>query len=202
MSTAVSPFDRAGAREQKRQRTRRRLYEEAVAEFSRVGFGAASVAEIARAAGVSRPAFYFHFPTKEHVLLEMQWHKELELVDALDGCDTLADTLITLADAIVTGTESVEGPGVARDMMSIYARRPEWLPLDEQPFPLARLVERRFAEGAARGELREGLDPETAPLLALTGMFGYLIAAGESSNRRADLRAMLSLYLRNAPAAE
>ncbi len=201
MSTAVSPFDRAGAREQKRQRTRRRLYEEAVAEFSRVGFGAASVAEIARAAGVSRPAFYFHFPTKEHVLLEMQWHKELELVDALDGCDTLADTLITLADAIVTGTEGVEGPGVARDMMSIYARRPEWLPLDEQPFPLARLVERRFAEGAARGELREGLDPETAPLLALTGMFGYLIAAPESSNRRADLRAMLSLYLRNAPAA-
>ncbi len=201
MSTAVSPFDRAGAREQKRQRTRRRLYEEAVAEFSRVGFGAASVAEIARAAGVSRPAFYFHFPTKEHVLLEMQWHKELELVDALDGCDTLADTLMTLADAIVTGTESVEGPGVARDMMSIYARRPEWLPLDEQPFPLARLVERRFAEGAARGELREGLDPETAPLLALTGMFGYLIAAPESSNRRADLRAMLSLYLRNAPAA-
>ena len=201
MSTAVSPFDRAGAREQKRQRTRRRLYEEAVAEFSRVGFGAASVAEIARAAGVSRPAFYFHFPTKEHVLLEMQWHKELELVEALAGCDTLADTLMTLADAIVTGTESVEGPGVARDMMSIYARRPEWLPLDEQPFPLARLVERRFAEGAARGELREGLDPETAPLLALTGMFGYLIAAPESSNRRADLRAMLSLYLRNAPAA-
>ncbi len=201
MSTAVSPFDRAGAREQKRQRTRRRLYEEAVAEFSRVGFGAASVAEIARAAGVSRPAFYFHFPTKEHVLLEMQWHKELELVDALDGCDTLADTLITLADAIVTGTESVEGPGVARDMMSIYARRPEWLPLDEQPFPLARLVEKLFAEGAARGELREGLDPETAPLLALTGMFGYLIAAPESSSRRADLRAMLSLYLRNAPAA-
>ena len=201
MSTAVSPFDLAGAREPKRQRTRRRLYEEAVAEFSRVGFGAASVAEIARAAGVSRPAFYFHFPTKEHVLLEMQWHKELELVDALDGCDTLADTLITLADAIVTGTESVEGPGVARDMMSIYARRPEWLPLDEQPFPLARLVERRFAEAAARGELREGLEPETAPLLALTGMFGYLIAAPESSNRRADLRAMLSLYLRNAPAA-
>ncbi len=201
MSTAVSPFDRAGAREQKRKRTRRRLYEEAVAEFSRMGFGAASVAEIARAAGVSRPAFYFHFPTKEHVLLEMQWHKELQLVDALDGCETLADTLMTLADAIVTGTESVEGPGVARDMMSIYARRPEWLPLDEQPFPLARLVERRFAEGAARGELREGLDPETAPLLALTGMFGYLIAAPESSNRRADLRAMLSLYLRNAPAA-
>ena len=78
--SATSPFDRAGARERRRRRTRTRLYEEALAEFARVGFDRASVADIARAAGVSRPAFYFHFPTKEHVLLELQWHKEQELV--------------------------------------------------------------------------------------------------------------------------
>jgi AcrR family transcriptional regulator len=201
VSTAVSPFDRTGAREQKRQRTRARLYEEALAEFSRVGFGAASVAEIARAAGVSRPAFYFHFPTKEHVLLELQWHHERSLVDTLDGCETLADTLMTLADEVVTGLESIEGPGLARDMMSIYARRPEWLPLDEQPYPLARLIEKRFVESAARGELRQGLDPATAPLLALTAMFGYLIASPETPDRRRDLRTMFSLYLRGPTTA-
>jgi len=82
------------------------------------------------------------------VLLELQWHKEQELVAELESCETLADTLMTLADEIVTGIESVQGPGVARDMLSIYARRPEWLPLDEQPFPTARLVEKRFAESA------------------------------------------------------
>ena len=201
MSTAASPFDRAGAREQKRQRTRARLYGEALAEFSRVGFGAASVAEIARAAGVSRPAFYFHFPTKEHVLLELQWHHERSLVDTLDGCETLSDTLMTLADEVVTGLESIEGPGLARDMMLIYARRPEWLPLDEQPYPLARLIEKRFVESAARGELRQGLDPATAPLLALTAMFGYLIASPETPDRRRDLRTMFSLYLRDPTTA-
>jgi AcrR family transcriptional regulator len=196
VSAAASPFDRAGAREQKRQRTRARLYEEALAEFARVGFSAASVAEIARAAGVSRPAFYFHFPTKEHVLLELQWHKERELVEAIEPCETLSDTLMTLADEIVTGLASLEGPGVARDTMSIYARRPEYLPLDDQPFPLARLIERRFAEAAERGELREGLDPAQAPRLALTGMFGYLIAIQDSPDPRGDLRSMFSLYLR------
>ncbi len=193
--SATSPFDRAGARERRRRRTRTRLYEEALAEFARVGFDRASVADIARAAGVSRPAFYFHFPTKEHVLLELQWHKEQELVAELESCETLADTLMTLADEMVTGIESVQGPGVARDMLSIYARRPEWLPLDEQPFPTARLVEKRFAEGAERGELRAGLDPVKAPVLCLTGAFGYLIAAPENADRRANLRAMLSLYL-------
>jgi AcrR family transcriptional regulator len=199
LSSAVSPFDRAGAREQQRQRTRARLYEEALAEFARVGFDRASVTEIARAAGVSRPAFYFHFPTKEHVLLELQWHKERELVEALDGCDTLAKTLMTLADALVTSLESIAGPGVARDMFSIYARRPDWPPLDEQPFPLARLIEERFAEGAARGELRAGLDPKAASLLCLTGVFGYLMASPESTDPRAGLRTMLSLYLSDDP---
>lgn len=195
MSSVASPFDRAGTREQQRQKTRARLYEEALAEFARVGFARASVAEIARAAGVSRPAFYFHFPTKEHVLLELQWHRELELVEALEGCETLADTLMTLADELVIALESIEGPGVARDMLSIYARRPEWLPLDEQPFPLARLIDKRFLEGAARGELRAGLDPVSAPRLCLTGAFGYLIATPDQADRRADLRAMLGLYL-------
>ena len=133
------------------------------------------------------------------MLLELQWHKEREIVEALEGCDTLAKTLMTLADALVTSLESIEGPGVARDMFSIYARRPDWPPLDEQPFPLARLIEERFAEGAARGELRTGLDPNAAPLLCLTGVFGYLIASSESTDQRADLRTMLSLYLSDDP---
>ena len=80
MSVAASPFERPSAREIQRQRTRARLFEAALAEFARTGFDRASVAEIARAADVSRPSFYFHFPTKEHVLLELQSCKEFQLV--------------------------------------------------------------------------------------------------------------------------
>lgn len=196
MSASVSPFERPSARELQRQRTRARLFEAALAEFARVGFDGASVAEVARAAGVSRPTFYFHFPTKEHVLLELQWHKELEMVTRLSDCETLRDLLTAMPDAIVDVYASIRGPGVARDMVMIYARSPEYLPLAEQPFPLVRLLERRFVEGAARGELRAGLDPSRAALLCLTGVFGYLVAAQpEWDRQRDDLSAVVSLYL-------
>jgi AcrR family transcriptional regulator len=196
VSASTSPFGQPSAREIQRQRTRASLFAAALAEFAKVGFDRASVAEIARAAGVSRPTFYFHFPTKEHVLLELQWHKELELVQRLEGCATLRELLAALPDALEDVLHSIQGPRVARDMIGIYARLPDYLPLAEQPFPLVRLLERRFRDGAARGELRRGLEPRQATYLCLTGVFGYLTAGPEpGADRHADLRAMLSLYL-------
>jgi AcrR family transcriptional regulator len=192
---SASPFERPSAREVQRQRTRARLFQAALAEFARAGFDQASVAEIARAADVSRPSFYFHFPTKEHVLLELQWRKELDLVERLSGCETLRELLGKLPDSIADVYASIEGPHVARDMVMIYARLPEYLPLEEQPFPLVRLLERRFAEGARRGELRAGIDPSQATFLCLTSVFGYLIGAPPSADHRANLRAVVGLFL-------
>ncbi len=58
-----------GRRERQRLETRARLYETALAEFKDVGFNDAQIDRIAEKAGVARGTFYFHFPTKEHVLL-------------------------------------------------------------------------------------------------------------------------------------
>ena len=191
--SAASPWETPSGREQQRQKTRARIFEAALEEFARVGFDRASVAEIARSAGVSRPSFYFHFPTKDHVLLELQWRKELETLERLEGCKTLRELLTALPEAIVDVLESVEGE-VNRDMLRIYARRPEGLPLDEQPFPLIQLLAQRFAEGAS--ELRAGLDPPQAAHLCLTAVFGYLMTAGPDQDPREDLRALVSLFLR------
>ena len=57
------------------------------------------------------------------------------------------------------------------------------------------------AEPMLKLGLRQGLDPVTAPLLALTAMFGYLIASPETPDRRRDLRTMFSLYLRDPTTA-
>jgi AcrR family transcriptional regulator len=191
--SAASPWETPSGREQQRQKTRARIFEAALEEFARVGFDRASVAEIARSAGVSRPSFYFHFPTKDHVLLELQWRKELETLERLEGCKTLRELLTALPEAIIDVLESVEGE-VNRDMLRIYARRPEGLPLDEQPFPLIQLLAQRFAEGAS--ELRAGLDPPQAAHLCLTAVFGYLMTAGPDQDPREDLRALVSLFLR------
>ena len=192
--SAASPFERESSRERQRRETRARLYQAALAEFAARGFDRASVADIARAAEVSRPTFYFHFPTKEHVLLELQWHKELAICERLREASSLGEALRILPEALVEALESLEH-GVARDMLRIYSHRPEGVPLDDQPYPLIHELARFFAEGAARSELRAGLSPEKAPLLCLTSVFGYLMAAEPGADRRADLRTLTGLYL-------
>jgi AcrR family transcriptional regulator len=54
---------RAAAAEQRRARTRERLLLAAEAVIAERGVGGASIADFARAAGVSRGAFYNYFPT-------------------------------------------------------------------------------------------------------------------------------------------
>ena len=70
-------------RDAQRQQTRQRVYAAALAEFKRTGMAAADVGDIAAAAGVARGTFYFHFPTKEHVLAELERHEEARLVAQL-----------------------------------------------------------------------------------------------------------------------
>lgn len=53
-----------GLRARKRTETRERLFETALREFREIGVGASQIDRIARAAGVARGTFYFHFTTK------------------------------------------------------------------------------------------------------------------------------------------
>ena len=57
-------------RPSKRQRTLAALVEAGLDLFERQGYEATTVAEIARAAGVSEMTFFRYFPAKEHLLLD------------------------------------------------------------------------------------------------------------------------------------
>jgi len=62
------------------QETRKQILNTALELFSRSGYESTSVAEICQEAGVSKGAFYHHFPTKQAVFLKLldSW---LELLD-------------------------------------------------------------------------------------------------------------------------
>src|SRR3954453_9652618 len=75
----MAVVDKPSAREAKRLQTRERLMGAAIAEFKRSGLAAADVGAIVTAAGVAHGTFFFHFPTKEHVLLELE-HREEERI--------------------------------------------------------------------------------------------------------------------------
>ena len=185
-----------GRRQRQVDSTRQRLFEAAIAEFRRVGFSRASVSRIARDAGVSRPSFYFHFPTKEHVLLELQWLEERTVASRLEHARSLREALHELAEGLIELEVRLGDADLFRDMIAIYARRPGDLPIDDQPFPIVDALTRHFEEAAARGELRAGLEAEAAARVCLTSVFGLLIGLpSEPAQRRADFGLLFSLYL-------
>lgn len=65
----------------KGEETRHRILESAVICFSESGYEKTGVAKICRVAGVSKGAFYHHFPTKQALFLELLNHW-LEGLDA------------------------------------------------------------------------------------------------------------------------
>ena len=185
-----------GRRERQVDSTRARLFEAAIAEFRRVGFARANVARIAREAGVSRPSFYFHFPTKEHVLLELQWLEERALAERVERTRSLRDALRELGEGVVEMEARLGDAGLFRAVFAIYAQRPAGLPIEEQSYPIVAALTRHFRDGAGRGELRPALDPEAAARVCLTSLLGVLIGLPSTPElRRADIALLFSLYL-------
>jgi AcrR family transcriptional regulator len=190
------PLALPGRRERQVHSTRARLFQAAIAEFRRVGFDGAHVARIAREAGVSRPSFYFHFPTKEHVLLELQWLEERMLAERLERARSLREAFHELAEGLIESEAQLGDSELFRDMFSIYVRRPAHLLLDEQTFPIVAALARHFVGAAARGELRAGLEAEVAARVCLASVFGLLIGRPSApAQRRADFGLLFSLYL-------
>jgi AcrR family transcriptional regulator len=192
-SDPPSPFVRTGPRERRRAATRERIYAAALDEFRSQGFGRARVSEIARAARVSRPSFYAHFPTLDHVLFELAWRLSLGIVRRLEGASGLRAALGRLVEALIEVEQAVGDAELFREMISMFARRPE---MREGEIPVLRDVLRRFELARDAGELRAAMAPEQAARLCLSGVFGHLLGVAASpAERRADLSALFSLFL-------
>src|ERR1700732_4352110 len=100
-STPYTDAPSAGVREAQRLATRARVFDAALTEIGRSGLAGADVAAIAAAAGVVRGTFYFHFPTKEHVLVELERAEEAKIVAKLDTETAAPDELLSLLTLLV-----------------------------------------------------------------------------------------------------
>jgi AcrR family transcriptional regulator len=88
--------------QQRSEETRARILDAAIRRFAIAGYDAASVEEICTEAGVSKGAFYHHFPTKQAIFLALMqaW---LALIDTgLDAAreDTVPKTLLHMTDLL------------------------------------------------------------------------------------------------------
>ena len=76
--------EKVTTREAQRLATRERLFRAAVAEFKQTGVADADVAAIVESAGVAHGTFFFHFPTKEHVVAELGQREEVRMAGELE----------------------------------------------------------------------------------------------------------------------
>jgi AcrR family transcriptional regulator len=190
-------------REERRQETRRRLYACALDVFRRAGVAQCRIEDIARAAGVSRGAFYFHFPTKNDVLLERMRETEAQICGALEALPAQAPLERVLAVLI-------------RELVAIWADDPALLPdvtatalyftastmADQQASRLRADLCARFGAAARRGELKGRLPGELLGDLYLGHMLAGLLAwySNPTMGLAAVLEGMTELFFAGARA--
>jgi AcrR family transcriptional regulator len=168
------------------------VFDAAVAEIDRSGLAGADVAAIAAAAGVARGTFYFHFPTKEHVLVELERAEEVKIVAGLETHASRSGDLMSMLTLLVRQVLAAEqrlGPVVFRDMLGLHfsAARPVEDELGEHP--LAGFVIAAIAEAQAAGHVSRDADAGELATIFLTGLFALLatdVAASGARSRVLD----------------
>ncbi|KUI05521.1 TetR family transcriptional regulator [Mycolicibacterium acapulense] len=185
--------------------TRERLLGAAIAEFKRGGIAAADIGAIVSAAGVAHGTFFFHFPTKEHVLLELERREQERMAAELARYYRRPhDVRATLAKA-VTVLEALErrlGARLFKDFLALHfstTRAPseEWT---VHPVIVAVVEELRRAQD--RGEIPGDVDVMLNGISFLVGLYALLITMPEAQKiRRPVIDEYLTTYLYGLRAA-
>jgi AcrR family transcriptional regulator len=185
-----------GIREVRRLETRTRLFDAALAEIGRSGLAGADVSAIASTAGVVRGTFYFHFPTKEHVLVELERNEEASIVAELDAAQTENTDLVSVLSMLVRHVVAAErrlGPVVFRDMLGLHFSSARPVEDDVTAHPLAEFVIAAITEAQDAGRVSREADASELAVFFLTGLFA-LLATGAQDSPTAD--ALLSRYVK------
>ena len=160
-------------RTRRRLQTRDRLFEAALAEFRRRGVAAAEIEDIVRAAGVARGTFYLHFPTKDHVLMELLRRTQRDLARQLRGthAGSLRSFLRRAVDLMVEDTRS-QSSGLSHDLFAVIARHAT--EMRSEASAIVEVLTASFARAQQRGEIRSDVAPFDLTAVFLPGVYGLI----------------------------
>jgi AcrR family transcriptional regulator len=189
------------SRDLQREQSRERLFHASLEIFRRDGFRAARVDDITLVAGLSRTSFYFHFPAKEDVLLELNRRLEeptLTAVQQLPAEATLAQVLSTVAT--LTAAQWLPYREVVVDAMTVGLRLEAERYRSPRDGSLRFVVAKRFEGALASGVLAP---VKTAELLADAYLLQVLAAmtawgSGVEGELEAMLQASGTMFLEGA----
>jgi AcrR family transcriptional regulator len=160
-----------------RRRTRERVLDAAIVEFKRAGTAAADINAVVKAAGVSRGTFYFHFPTKEHVLHELIRREEARVAEELGTFLDSPHELQAVFNEIVSLVVDLEnrwGSALFRDVIGLYfsPTRPEDDAWTDHPTIV--LLAAEILRARNRGEVFSEVDAFHSAVFFLLGLYALL----------------------------
>ena len=169
----------------------------ASAEFERVGVSSARVEHICRAAGVTRPTFYAHFPTKDDVLFELQRAGAARLGEEMTARLAQAATLDEVVDLLsdgLFGMTSLAPPRVRREIQSLFVRKQGLA--DWEGTQIFESLARCFRAAAASGEISSQHDPVALTRWVLVCLFGFLVSdPSDLEPGRSEARRFLRVFI-------
>ena len=168
--------DKPSAREAKRLQTRERLMGAAIAEFKRSGMAEADVSAIVAAAGVAHGTFFFHFPTKQHVLLELEQREEERIAKQLgkytDSKGNLS-SILNEAVRLVVGLERRLGAMLFKDFLALHFSQTR--PTDEsKEHPVIVRVAQEIERAQQRGHVDPDVNSMNSAVFFLLGLYALL----------------------------
>ena len=195
----MTPKVKSSRRETRRRQTRERILGAAIAEFKRAGMAGADVNAIVSAAGVAHGTFFFHFPSKEHVLLELERREETRIAAEferfLDATPDLVTALASVVD-LVAGLEQRFGPVLFKELLALHfsPTRPtkdEWT-----DHPVIVLLIREIERARGDGEVHPEVDAFYSATFFLLGIYGVLTTTNDTRTRDTMLAKLVDTAVR------
>lgn len=193
------PNPKTASRGRKGLQTRERLLGAALAEFKRAGMAAADIGAVVAAAGVAHGTFFFHFPTKEHVLLELEHREEVRMAGELTRFFTREHDVRATLSQIVHVLEKLErrlGGHLFKELLVLHFS-PTRPPTEVWPtHPVIVAVIEELQRARDRGEIPVDVDVMHNGISFLVGLYALLITIPEAGEVRAPvIEEYLTTYL-------
>jgi len=173
-------------RELRRLQTRERVLGAALAEFKRSGMSGADVNAIAAAAGVAHGTFFFHFPSKEHVLYELEHREEARMAADferfLEGAHSLRAALTEIA-GIIKGLEQSVGPVLFKELLALHFSPTRPHADDWTDHPVIVLLVREIERVRGDGSVHPEVDAFYTAIFFLLGVYGVLTTTDDANQR-------------------
>jgi AcrR family transcriptional regulator len=183
-------------RTERGRRTRRAILDAAADEFGERGFHEASISGITRRAGVALGSFYTYFDTKDAVFRAL----------VADMSERVRDH-VTPAIRDVAGTIAGERAALLAFLDFVRANKAIYRIIDEAEFvdtnsfrrhyaSTAERIARRLAEGAARGDLRQGIgEAEAWAIMGMNVFLGLRYGVWAEDRATADVADAVAMLL-------